>query len=334
MFLSTFRPGGLSLGTSILVSVIIPAFNASRTIVDTLSSLAASFGRNPCVEIVVVDDGSTDDTASVVRAMEGEFSLLRVIPQINQGVAVARNRGVIESRGAWIYFIDSDDVISALLGFHLPRLVEEHQRKGARWFSFTYCKFLDGDVLPDELPVKLAFKEIDFFDLNPLRFPMCVGTVLIERDALIGTGMFRAGSAVGEDLEVWAKLGFGFPLWYSSDCLLYYRKSALAGLNSREFNYQGIFPAIRWLLGKKMLTAAQIRFLGSYSILNIYALKRSSAGRTFHSMHELLREVGRVSRTEFCRLVLYSAMPLLAFDLVRRIRRVTADRWAKTRPVA
>jgi hypothetical protein len=87
------------------VSIVIPAFNAADTIRDALRSVTEQTFRN--CEILVVDDGSQDATADIVT---GEFPGIRLLRQPNAGPAAARNRGIAESRGEWLAFLDADDV--------------------------------------------------------------------------------------------------------------------------------------------------------------------------------------------------------------------------------
>lgn len=88
------------------VSVIIPAYNASAYLAETIESALAQ--TSPPLEIIVVDDGSTDDTAAIAKSFG---SPVRVFQQVNQGESVARNRGISESRGNAFYFLDADDVL-------------------------------------------------------------------------------------------------------------------------------------------------------------------------------------------------------------------------------
>lgn len=98
-----------------LVSVIIPAYNRSRLLPETLGSLLDQTYRP--LEIVVVDDGSTDDTSEVVDRWISEYGSadglsVSYLRQPNRGAPAARNRGLIESRGEFIQFLDSDDLLS------------------------------------------------------------------------------------------------------------------------------------------------------------------------------------------------------------------------------
>ncbi len=93
--------------SEVLVSIIIPAFNAEAFIRDTIRSVLQQSITD--LEVIVVDDGSTDGTASVVRSMPDPR--IRLISQANTGVSGARNRGIDAARGAYIGFLDADDAM-------------------------------------------------------------------------------------------------------------------------------------------------------------------------------------------------------------------------------
>jgi glycosyltransferase involved in cell wall biosynthesis len=88
------------------VSVVIPTYNRAATVPRAIESVLAQTVTD--LEVIVVDDGSSDDTGRVLREMFGDR--IRYYSQANQGASVARNKGVEEARGAWIAFLDSDDL--------------------------------------------------------------------------------------------------------------------------------------------------------------------------------------------------------------------------------
>lgn len=90
-----------------LVSIIIPVYNSASFVVEAVRSALNQTYQN--VEVIVVDDGSTDNSLSLVESIHDER--LRVFSQINQGACVARNRGIAEARGAYVKFLDSDDIL-------------------------------------------------------------------------------------------------------------------------------------------------------------------------------------------------------------------------------
>ncbi len=90
------------------VSVIIPAFNAEATLAETLSSVSAQTEES--LEILVVDDGSTDHTAALAADLSRTETRLTLIRQDNAGVAAARNAGLARARGTYVAWLDADDV--------------------------------------------------------------------------------------------------------------------------------------------------------------------------------------------------------------------------------
>ncbi len=91
-----------------LVSVIIPAYNAERYIKSTIRSVLLQDYKN--LEIIVIDDGSTDNTATVVKKLANEDKRINYIHQQNGGVSSARNHGYKLSKGKYIAFLDADDI--------------------------------------------------------------------------------------------------------------------------------------------------------------------------------------------------------------------------------
>lgn len=89
------------------ISVIIPTYNRAHLICDAIKSVLNQDAIDCSLEIIVVDDGSTDDTRQVVSSFGGN---VKYIFQNNQGPGVARNRGIDEASGDWIAFLDSDDI--------------------------------------------------------------------------------------------------------------------------------------------------------------------------------------------------------------------------------
>src|SRR5262245_4502278 len=96
------------MGDVDLVSVVIPAHNAAATIGETLLSVRSQTHR--MLEILVIDDGSTDGTADIARDHAALDSRIRLVRQKNGGVAAARNRGIEEAAADLVAFVDADDL--------------------------------------------------------------------------------------------------------------------------------------------------------------------------------------------------------------------------------
>ena len=92
------------------VSIIIPAYNAEKFIKETVASAMAS--TYPHIEVIIVNDGSTDNTAQILNQLQQQFPQIRIFNQINSGVAVARNLAVSMATGKYILPLDADDLIT------------------------------------------------------------------------------------------------------------------------------------------------------------------------------------------------------------------------------
>lgn len=95
--------------SAIKLSVIIPAYNAEKTVVSSLDSLLAQTVGN--MEVIVIDDGSTDNTATILDDFAAKDNRIKVLHTSNGGQAVARNRGLEIARGRYIGFMDADDLL-------------------------------------------------------------------------------------------------------------------------------------------------------------------------------------------------------------------------------
>lgn len=121
-----------------LVSILIPAYNAERWIADTLRSALAQTWKTR--EIVVVNDGSTDRTLTILRQFEADG--VRVITQRNQGAAAARNRAFAGSRGDYIQWLDADDLLEPDKIARQVAVLEQHRGDRRILLSGAWGKFL------------------------------------------------------------------------------------------------------------------------------------------------------------------------------------------------
>ncbi len=187
------------------VSVIIPTFNRSALVSRAIESVLAQ--TYPVNEIIVVDDGSTDDTEQVIRKYENG---VRYIRQENAGVSAARNRGIKAATGEWIAFLDSDDE-------WLPNLVGTHEQAlsnhpDCKW-SFCNFQFAGGSVQQSTTVEKaVSFKGVvGYFDalMRGIRFP--TAGFLIHRSVFDIVGKFNPGMRTGEDIDLCARIAMRYP---------------------------------------------------------------------------------------------------------------------------
>ena len=109
--------------SSVFISVIVPLYNKEKFIRATINSVLQQTYKD--FELIIVDDGSTDDSASVVKAIKDPR--IRFVQKLNEGVSVARNTGIKESNGEWLLFLDADDELAENAFAHFVEYAVLHQ---------------------------------------------------------------------------------------------------------------------------------------------------------------------------------------------------------------
>lgn len=207
------------------ISVIIPAYNAGSTIEESLNSVLQQNGLEYFnLQIIVVDDGSTDNTVEVCQKFIKQINLITIK---NSGVSVARNRGVEEAKFEWLAFLDSDDI------WHENKLVEHFRNiDNYNWSitdSFYFGINQTGTVKRSELT--LIPPECSFENLF-LENYITTSTLIVKKSVFQHYGGFDPDLPALEDWDLWLKIAKDHPLKYVSTPLTMYRVTA--GSTSRK----------------------------------------------------------------------------------------------------
>ena len=204
--------------TEILASVIIPSYNSASYLVECIDSLANQDFKN--FEIIIVDDGSTDNTHEVVQGHNNNIIYIR---QENQGPSSARNNGIANARGKYLCFLDADDLyksnhLSELIGF-----LEENYELG---YAFSDLEQFENNHTTESsmitkwgkdfhnIPHYMDSKKRKIFTtvLTPYlikyRSFIHTSTITIRRSRLPSKPWFHAGLHYGEDAELWARVAY------------------------------------------------------------------------------------------------------------------------------
>ena len=214
-----------------LVSVVIPCYNQGRYLAEALRSVEAQSGV--AVEVIVVDDGSTDETSRVAAA----FPSVRLIRQENSGTAAARNRGIGESHGSYLLFLDADDrlVPGAIAGS--VACLERDPECGFVWGRVRVVG-ADGKLLrePADGPEPREDPYVALLRHNYIWSP---GSVLYRRTAVESVGGFRAFARGSADTDLNLRLAAAWRIGAVDRIVLEYRdhglsQSANAGLMLRS----------------------------------------------------------------------------------------------------
>lgn len=126
-----------------LFSVIIPCYNCAATLEATVDSVRASGLTDH--EILLIDDGSTDGTAAICDRLSVKYAEIRCVHQPNAGVSAARNRGIDEARGDYIWFVDADDTVDEGAMASAARMAEE-QRPDMLLFGMSFDYYHKGKL--------------------------------------------------------------------------------------------------------------------------------------------------------------------------------------------
>lgn len=215
------------------ISVVIPLYNKALSIKRSVQSVLAQSYKN--FELIVVDDGSTDDGGSIVNKYYDERIFL--IRQNNSGVSAARNTGIKHASGNLVAFLDADDSWKPDFLKTIVRLSKNFPNAGL--YATAYQINLSNQKIrnpmfsgisesPWEGIISNYFKSATFGDP-----PVCASAVAIPYDILIESGGFQLGKRMGEDLDLWGRIALKYPIAFSSQVQAIYHQDA----ENRACNY-------------------------------------------------------------------------------------------------
>lgn len=201
-----------------LVSVIVPAFNREGFLADAVrSALRQTYSH---LEVIVVDDGSTDGTYEVARTLAGADGRVRVVRKPNGGPASARNAGLNEATGEYVSFLDSDDV-------YTRQKVESHVRHFEQNRDVDLV-FSDDATADERLDVKVVHERgmppLSFRELLPIRNWFATSACSVRRSLLERVGAFRPDLSGTEDWELWIRCARVGTFAYAPGVVALYRR--------------------------------------------------------------------------------------------------------------
>lgn len=206
------------------ISVVIPLYNKAKHIAQTLDSvIKQSF---PPAEIIVVDDGSTDAGAEIVKG----FANVRLVQQGNAGVSAARNRGVAESRGDFVAFLDADDQWLPHFLEEIIHLIKTFPQAGFFATSYQFCTAVDQYQNP-----KIRFRSEpqgprildDYFAVGARGdLPFMMSSIAIRRTDFEVIGLFPLGEPMGEDQDFFCRAALRSAIAYSPRVMAIYHLDA------------------------------------------------------------------------------------------------------------
>ena len=200
-------------------TVVIPLYNKVHQIEATLRSVIAQ--RYQPLEIIVVDDGSTDGSAEKVEAIPSP--LIHLVSQPNQGVCVARNRGILLARGSHVVFLDADDQWKEDFLAEQAALIGDFPEAGLYTTAFE-IQSREG-IFPAPCPKTRGLVE-HFFRDSAHRYIAIPSTACIPRSVFEQVGLFPEGMKIGEDLYMWILIARRYRVCFSPKILCRYSRCA------------------------------------------------------------------------------------------------------------
>lgn len=211
-----FRSWEVEMKSRKKVSIIIPCYNQARFLPEAIESALCQKYRP--LEVILIDDGSEDETPEVAARYEE----VKFIRQCNMGLASARNRGLVESNGEYVTFLDADDRF-------LPNAVEAGVRAlddHPQW-AFAYGRYrlidADGCAISSE-SAEVSKIENCYEEMLRRNFICMHGTVMYRRAILESVGGFDQSLHVCEDYDLYLRVCRRFPIGGHNELVAEYRK--------------------------------------------------------------------------------------------------------------
>lgn len=265
------------------ISIVIPLYNKADKIVRALKS--ALNQSSPADEIIVVNDGSTDQSVDIVNEfIEASGTvLIKVVEQQNAGVSAARNTGINAAKSDYVSLLDADDAYQNGFIKEVRSLISRYPM--ANTFCTQY-RFVESNAeqrkanwygqkkLPDHGLMH------DFFNMAANGdLPITSSSVCIKKQALEDLGGFPLGQQMGEDQWVWARLAISGCIAYSSKVLSnYYQDSAESLMaNTPPKTVLPYFVMLNDYLNQSDLSIEQRRDIAAYLRTHVFDLIRRNA---------------------------------------------------------
>jgi len=211
-----------------MFSVIIPLYNKAPYICKAIESVFAQTYND--FELIIVDDGSADDSLEVVRSVLRKLDIgkvrVKIVEQANQGVSVARNNGVKQAQYDYIAFLDADDWWDSSYLEEMSMLIELYANAGI--YSSSYFKVKDGNYTPANIGVESGFKLgiINYFQTyaRTMYQPVWTGSVIVKKTLFSELQGFKPALKLGEDFDLWVRIAMKYPVVFLNKPLAYYNQ--------------------------------------------------------------------------------------------------------------
>jgi glycosyltransferase involved in cell wall biosynthesis len=184
------------------ITTVIPCYNHGAVVARAVRSVYAQTGDLDLV-VIIVDDGSTDDTPDACRLLSEEFPQLRVIRKVNGGVSSARNSGIEVARGDFIHFLDSDDYLATSMYSEMVAALDAPDRPA----DVAYCGYVVVDTAGTMISSTSGVPMVA--DMRESLLIGCLGpphSFIVRRSAVEAAGRFDTRLSECADWDYWLRL--------------------------------------------------------------------------------------------------------------------------------
>jgi len=224
-------------------SIIIPLYNKADYIGKAIRSILNQTYQE--FEIIVVNDGSTDDSLknlqSTIYDLQFSEEKIKIIDQKNQGVSIARNNAVIIAKNDYIAFLDADDWWEPTYLEEMNDLIEKYPEAGI--YGSSYYKVKNNKIIAAKIGVEKGFKSglINYCQVyaKTMYQPLWTGATIIKKYIYELENGFKPNLQLGEDFDLWVRVALKYPVALLNKPLAYYNQDVVLqnrAVGSRYYN--------------------------------------------------------------------------------------------------
>ncbi|WP_273277817.1 glycosyltransferase family 2 protein [Methanothrix soehngenii] len=308
------------------ISVVIPLYNKESHIARALSSVLNQTFQD--FEVIVIDDGSTDGGAEVVRGFRDPRILL--IQQENMGVSAARNKGIQLAIADYIAFLDADDEWMSCFLEDVNDMIKKYPFAGA--YSTTY-RILEANnmiKIPQNAAVPRSSESIiipNYFEIisrgDP---PVCSSSICVPKDVFLKIGGFLEGKDMGEDIDMWFRIALEYQFAFIHKIgAIYYRNASNRACRTSKI-LTNDFPIIK--TAKLAIAGGQVSKKNSEFIKKFVtkieintAAANILAGRSKIARQIIMNSEYKYYKFSKCKLIILSIIPHKIVSNLANIKR-------------
>ena len=219
-------------------SVVIPMYNAEKFVARSINSVLNQTYKG--YEVIVVNDGSTDNGLAIANSFAGKNNNIKIVSQKNKLAGAARNCGVREAKNDFIAFLDADDEYLPDFLETIANLINKFPQAGIYATAYRVQKEKKSFIPKYSALPKFPWEGIvpSYYKSALNYHPLSGTSVAIKREVFENIGYFVEGIRTGEDLDYWARLAAKYDVAFSSKvCVIYHRTTGISLSVEKTLNH-------------------------------------------------------------------------------------------------